>query len=46
MLLLLTQIDAELGADPMFVWVSLIYNAILAVCLVLVGRLSDIFGRR
>lgn len=43
---LLTQINAELGPDPMFVWVSLVYNVMLSVGLVLVGRLSDIFGRR
>jgi MFS family permease len=43
---LLGTINAELGSDPMFVWVSLVYNVTLAVGLVLVGRLSDIFGRR
>jgi len=43
---LLTQINAELGPDPMFVWVSLVYNVMLSIGLVIVGRLSDIFGRR
>lgn len=43
---LLTIIDNELGPDPMFVWVSLVYNVMLAIGLVVVGRLSDIFGRR
>lgn len=28
----------------MFIWVSLVYNVMLAIGLVLVGRLSDIFG--
>jgi MFS family permease len=43
---LLATINADLGPDPLFVWVSLVYNVTLSVCLVLVGRLSDIFGRR
>jgi hypothetical protein len=43
---LLSTINADLGPDPMFVWVSLVYNVTLSVGLVLVGRLSDIFGRR
>jgi MFS family permease len=43
---LLATINADLGPDPLFVWVSLVYNVTLSVGLVLVGRLSDIFGRR
>lgn len=43
--LLLTQNSAELGPDPMIIWVSLVYS-MLAVGLALVGRVSDIFGRR
>ncbi|KXJ90089.1 fungal trichothecene efflux pump [Microdochium bolleyi] len=43
---LLTIINNDLGPDPMFIWVSLVYNVTLAIALVLVGRLSDIFGRR
>ncbi|EON67606.1 hypothetical protein W97_06974 [Coniosporium apollinis CBS 100218] len=43
---ILTQINNDLGPDPRFTWVSLVYNACLAVCLAPVGRLSDIFGRR
>ncbi|CAK7242789.1 MAG: hypothetical protein STHCBS139747_004291 [Sporothrix thermara] len=43
---ILTQINDDLGPDPRYIWVSLVYNAVLAVGLALVGRLSDIFGRR
>jgi MFS family permease len=43
---LLSIINAELGPDPMFVWVSLVYNVTLSVGLVMVGKLSDVFGRR
>ncbi|KAK4565373.1 hypothetical protein LTR86_003990 [Recurvomyces mirabilis] len=39
-------IDADLGPDPNFIWISLIYNVALSVFLPIVGRLSDIFGRR
>lgn len=34
------------GPDPNISWVSIAYLVSLAVCLLLVGRLSDIFGRR
>jgi hypothetical protein len=43
---LLSIINAELGPNKNFIWVSLIYNVTLSVCLVLVGKLSDVFGRR
>ncbi|CAK7210045.1 hypothetical protein SCUCBS95973_000659 [Sporothrix curviconia] len=43
---ILAQINDNLGPDPRYIWVSLVYNAVLAVGLGLVGRLSDIFGRR
>ncbi|CAK7198048.1 hypothetical protein SEUCBS139899_000706 [Sporothrix eucalyptigena] len=43
---ILTQINDDLGPDPRYIWISLVYNAVLAVGLALVGRLSDIFGRR
>jgi MFS family permease len=43
---LLSTINAELGPNKNFIWVSLIYNVTLSVCLVLVGKLSDVFGRR
>ncbi|CAK7200126.1 hypothetical protein SEUCBS139899_002816 [Sporothrix eucalyptigena] len=43
---ILAQINDDLGPDPRYIWISLVYNAVLAPSLVLVGRLSDIFGRR
>ncbi|KJR86888.1 siderophore iron transporter [Sporothrix schenckii 1099-18] len=43
---ILAQINDDLGPDPRYIWISLVYNAVLAVGLALVGRLSDIFGRR
>ncbi|KAK7402452.1 hypothetical protein QQX98_011779 [Neonectria punicea] len=42
----LGTINADLGPDPRYTWISLVYNAALAVALGPVGRLSDIFGRR
>lgn len=42
----LTQINEDIGPDGRYVWISLVYNTALAVCLAIVGRLSDIFGRR
>lgn len=43
---ILTVINADIGPDDRYVWISLVYNAVLAVFLSPVGRLSDIFGRR
>lgn len=43
---ILGVINADIGPDDRYVWVSLVYNAVLAVFLSPVGRLSDIFGRR
>ena len=43
---ILTVINADIGPDSRYVWISLVYNAVLAVFLSPVGRLSDIFGRR
>lgn len=42
----LTTINEDIGPDPRYVWISLVYNTCLAVFLGPVGRLSDIFGRR
>jgi hypothetical protein len=43
---ILSYINEDLGPDAQYVWISYVYNAALAVCLCLVGRLGDIFGRR
>lgn len=40
----LALINAELGPDPNYVWISLVYTLTLAVGLLMVGRLSDLFG--
>ena len=42
----LTLINADIGPDPNITWVSLVYTLTLAIGLLLVGRLSDLFGRR
>ncbi|KAH6679631.1 fungal trichothecene efflux pump [Halenospora varia] len=39
-------INADIGPDGNLTWVSLVYTLTLAVGLLLVGRLSDLFGRR
>ncbi|KAI9809979.1 MAG: hypothetical protein M1827_006746 [Pycnora praestabilis] len=43
---ILTFINEDIGPDPSYVWVSLVYTLTLAIGLTLVGRLSDLFGRR
>ncbi|KAL2212630.1 MFS general substrate transporter [Sarocladium strictum] len=42
----LAQINADIGPDPRYTWISLVYNAALACFITPLGRLSDIFGRR
>lgn len=37
-------INADIGPDPSYVWISLVYTLTLAIGLLLVGRLSDLFG--
>ena len=43
---ILGVINADIGPDPNYVWIALGYTVPLAVGLTLVGRLSDLFGRR
>ncbi len=37
-------INSEIGPDPNINWVSFVYTLTLSISLLLVGRLSDIFG--
>ncbi|ORY11695.1 fungal trichothecene efflux pump [Clohesyomyces aquaticus] len=39
-------INADIGPDPNVVWVALSYTLTSAVALTIIGRVSDIFGRR
>jgi hypothetical protein len=39
-------INNDVGPDPNISWVSLVYVVTMAIGLLLVGRLSDLFGRR
>ncbi|KAF2839352.1 MFS general substrate transporter [Patellaria atrata CBS 101060] len=43
---ILVIINADIGPDPNVVWVSLSYTLVQAVTFTIVGRVSDIFGRR
>lgn len=40
------MINEDVGPDPRYTWIALVYNASLAVCIAPLGRISDIFGRR
>lgn len=42
----LALINKEIGPDPNINWMSLVYILTLGIGLLLVGRLSDLFGRR
>ncbi|KAK4941407.1 hypothetical protein LTR10_018676 [Elasticomyces elasticus] len=42
----LSIINDDVGPDPNYVWTAMIWNLTQAVSFVLVGRLSDLFGRR
>ncbi|KAI1612560.1 fungal trichothecene efflux pump [Exophiala viscosa] len=42
----LSLINSEIGPDPNISWVSFVYTLTLSIALLLVGRLSDLFGRR
>lgn len=39
-------INADLGPDPDIIWVALVYTLIIAIGMPLVGRVTDVFGRR
>lgn len=39
-------INEDIGPDARYTWISLVYNAALAVCIAPLGRITDIFGRR
>ncbi|KAF0320388.1 fungal trichothecene efflux pump [Colletotrichum asianum] len=43
---ILTVINADIGPDPNIVWAALVYTLTSAVCLTIIGRVTDIFGRR
>ena len=43
---ILSVINEDLGPDPNVVWIALGYTLPLAIGFMLVGRLSDLFGRR
>jgi MFS family permease len=38
--------DSDIGPDPSYVWIALVWTLSAAVSYTLLGRLSDIFGRR
>jgi hypothetical protein len=43
---ILTIINADIGPDANIIWVSLAYLLTTSIGLIIVGRVSDIFGRR
>ncbi|KAF9886271.1 hypothetical protein FE257_011884 [Aspergillus nanangensis] len=43
---ILTYINAELGPDPRYTWITISWNLGGAMFVTIGGRLSDIFGRR
>ncbi|KAF2499360.1 MFS general substrate transporter [Lophium mytilinum] len=43
---ILGLINADVGPDPNIVWVALVYTLMIAVSLTIIGRVTDIFGRR
>lgn len=43
---ILAYIDADIGPDPNLTWVALSYLLTSSIGLIIVGRLTDIFGRR
>ncbi|KAK3059713.1 hypothetical protein LTS18_010212, partial [Coniosporium uncinatum] len=43
---ILATINADIGPYPGLIWTSLVYTLMLSIFLTLIGRISDIFGRR
>jgi MFS family permease len=43
---LLSYINADLGPDPAYTWISVSWSLCAAVMVSVAGRLGDIFGRR
>lgn len=43
---LLSYINADLGPDPSYTWISVSWSLCAAVMVSVAGRLGDIFGRR
>ncbi|CAK7240395.1 MAG: hypothetical protein STHCBS139747_001834 [Sporothrix thermara] len=43
---ILTTINADIGPSPNIAWVALVYTLTSSVMLTIIGRVSDIFGRR
>ncbi|KAI9812933.1 MAG: hypothetical protein M1827_004451 [Pycnora praestabilis] len=43
---LLSIINEDLGPSPTYVWISLVWTLCISITYTLLGRLSDIFGRR
>ncbi|KAL4919159.1 fungal trichothecene efflux pump [Aspergillus aurantiobrunneus] len=43
---ILSSINADLGPDPSYPWITICWNLGAAVIVTIGGRLSDIFGRR
>ncbi|KPI38213.1 putative HC-toxin efflux carrier TOXA [Cyphellophora attinorum] len=42
----LSYVNADIGPDPSIIWVALVYSVGQGIGLALIGRLSDLFGRR
>lgn len=43
---MLSAINADLGPDPRYTWITISWNLGGAIIVTIAGRLSDLFGRR
>jgi MFS family permease len=43
---ILSIVNEDIGPDPSIIWVALVYSIGQGIGLALIGRLSDLFGRR